>query len=98
MFVSNLTNSPLGIDGIQILKPREENRYVEDTEDLVDRVKRLEAVKLVAVKREEGLTKLAVTPVVTKATAKNKVTAKTVVVADPVVEVVDASAATTDTK
>ena len=57
MFVSNLSKAPLGIDGLIILKPKEEKRFVEDTEELVTRVKRLLNAGLVEVDFAEGLTK-----------------------------------------
>ena len=57
MFVTNLTNGRLGVDGIIHLGPREENRFLEDTPDLVARVKRLKQAKLVDVRFEEGLVK-----------------------------------------
>lgn len=57
MFVTNLAKHPLGVDGIIILDKEEQNRFIEDKKDLVQRVKRLEAVGLVTVSYEEGLTK-----------------------------------------
>ena len=57
MFVTNLTNGRLGVDGVIHLGPREENRFLEDTPDLVARVKRLKQAKLVDVRFEEGLVK-----------------------------------------
>ena len=57
MFVTNLAQHPLGVDGIIILKPGEQNRFIEETEDLVDRVKRLASVGLAQVRFEEGLVK-----------------------------------------
>jgi hypothetical protein len=57
MFVTNLTKSKLGIDGRVELRPGEENRFVEDTPDLVARVKRLKGAGLVTVKFDEGLVK-----------------------------------------
>lgn len=57
MFVDNLAQHPLGVDGIIILKIGEQNRYIEETEDLVARVKRLKDVGLVDVRFEEGLVK-----------------------------------------
>lgn len=58
MYVTNLTNNKLGINGYINLGPRETNRYINNKDtDLVARVLRLEAAKLVSVIREEGLTK-----------------------------------------
>jgi hypothetical protein len=57
MFITNLTRAPLGLDGAIILKPLEENRFVEDTEDNVSRAKRLVAAGLANVLFEEGLVK-----------------------------------------
>lgn len=57
MFVTNLASHPLGVDGIIILKPNEENRFIEETEDLVSRVKRLQNFGLVSAKYDEGLVK-----------------------------------------
>lgn len=57
MFVTNLANHPLGVDGIVILKPGEESRYIEETEDLVSRIERLKGVGLVTVEYEAGLVK-----------------------------------------
>jgi hypothetical protein len=57
MFVSNLAQHPLGVDGIVILKPGEQNRFIEETPDLVERVKRLESVGLATVRFEAGLEK-----------------------------------------
>lgn len=67
MFVTNLTNDRLGINGVVNLAPREVNLYVNDKDlDLVDRVVRLEAAKLVSVVRESGLVKTGITGKVIK--------------------------------
>lgn len=57
MFVTNLAKHALGIDGLVILNPGEQNRYIEDTDDLVDRAKRLASIGLVSISFEEGLVK-----------------------------------------
>lgn len=87
MFVTNLTNSPLGVDGIVILQPKAEMIFVEDTVDLTDRVSRLKLANLVTVSYEEGLVKTGfveaevpvvaeVAPAVVEAPAKTKRGAK----------------------
>ena len=57
MYVSNETKGPLGVDGVIILRPLEENRFVPDTQDYTERVQRLVNAKLARVSMEEGLTK-----------------------------------------
>ena len=57
MFVTNQTKGPLGIDGVIILRPQEENRFVPDTPEYKTRVQRLVEVNKASVSNEEGLTK-----------------------------------------
>lgn len=57
MYVTNLTKSRLGINGIINLAPEEVNRYIPDTPDLISRVGNLERAQLVSVVRENGKTK-----------------------------------------
>lgn len=57
MFVTNLTNGKLGVDGIIQLMANEQNRYIEETPDLVARVNRLKRAQLVTVSFDEGLVK-----------------------------------------
>lgn len=67
MYVTNLTNNKLGIDGRLNLAPREVNRYIDnENTDLVARVLRLESARLVSVIRETGLTKTGITGKVVK--------------------------------
>ena len=67
MYVTNLTNDRLGINGVVNLAPREVNLYIDNKDlDLVERVVRLEAAKLVSVVRESGLTKTGITGKVVK--------------------------------
>lgn len=61
MFITNLTKSPLGINGLINLAPFEVNHYINDKDkDLVARVVRLEAAKLISVIRTPGLTKVGI--------------------------------------
>ena len=53
MYVTNLTKSRLGINGIINLAPEEVNRYIP----LISRVGNLERAQLVSVVRENGKTK-----------------------------------------
>lgn len=57
MFVTNLKDFKVGVDGIIILKPSEENRFIPDTPDLTARVKRLVASNYVSAVFEDGLEK-----------------------------------------
>ena len=57
MYVTNLTARPVGIDGIIVLRPNEENRYIKDTGDLYIKVSKLVAANLVEVSKQPGLTK-----------------------------------------
>lgn len=58
MFITNLKNIPLGINGVINLAPHEVNRFIDDKDkDLVARVVRLEAANLISVVRKPGLTK-----------------------------------------
>ena len=57
MYVSNLTNRPVGVDGIITLRPNEENRYIKDTGDLYIKVSKLVSANLVAVSKQPGLEK-----------------------------------------
>ena len=67
MYDTNLTNDRLGINGVVNLAPREVNLYIDNKDlDLVERVVRLEAAKLVSVVRESGLTKTGITGKVVK--------------------------------
>ena len=67
MYVTNLRNAKLGINGVINLAPREVNRYIDDEDlDLVARVVRLEAANLVSVVREEGITKTGITGKIVK--------------------------------
>ena len=67
MFVTNLTNDRLGINGVINLAPREVNLYINNKDlDLVERVLRLEAANLISVVREKGLTKTGITGKVVK--------------------------------
>lgn len=67
MYVTNLTNDRLGINGVVNLAPREVNLYIDNKDlDLVERVVRLEAANLVSVVRESGLTKTGITGKVVK--------------------------------
>lgn len=58
MFVSNKTNRPIGVDGVVILRPNEQNRFVQDTPEFKTRVDRLLKADLVQVSYEEGLSKV----------------------------------------
>ena len=61
MFITNLTKSPLGVNGLVNLAPFEVNHYIDDKDkDLVARVVRLEAAKLISVIRTPGLTKVGI--------------------------------------
>lgn len=67
MYVTNLRNVKLGINGLINLAPKEVNRYIDNEDlDLVARVVRLEAANLVSVVREEGLTKTGITGKIVK--------------------------------
>lgn len=67
MYVTNLLNVKLGINGLINLAPKEVNRYIDNEDlDLVARVVRLEAANLVSVVREEGLTKTGITGKIVK--------------------------------
>ena len=57
MYVTNLTNRPVGVDGIITLRPNEENRYIKDTGDLYIKVSKLVTANLVSVSKQPGLTK-----------------------------------------
>ena len=57
MYVTNLTNRPVGVDGIITLRPNEENRYIKDTGDLYIKVSKLVSANLVAVSKQPGLSK-----------------------------------------
>ena len=57
MYVTNLTNRPVGVDGIITLRPNEENRYIKDTGDLYIKISRLVSANLVSVSKQPGLTK-----------------------------------------
>lgn len=61
MYVTNLTNKKLGINGALNLAPFEVNRFVNNKDkDLVARVVNLENANLVSVIREDGLTKVGI--------------------------------------
>ena len=67
MYVTNLTNKKLGVNGALNLAPYEVNHYVSDKDlDLVARVVRLEHANMVSVVREAGLTKTGITGKVVK--------------------------------
>ena len=94
MYVTNLTDRPVGIDGILVLKPYEENRYINDTGDLYIRVGKLCAAKLVSVSKQPGLVKEVPAEAVEEVIVETKPAAEPVVepviepepVAEPVVE------------
>lgn len=68
MFISNLHNAILGIDGRLNLAVGEVNHYIDDSDtDLVARIKQLESAKLVSVSTEQGLVKTGITGRVVKA-------------------------------
>lgn len=68
MFISNLHNATLGIDGRLNLAVGEVNHYIDDSDtDLVARIKQLESAKLVSVSTEQGLVKTGITGRVVKA-------------------------------
>lgn len=78
MFITNLTNARLGVNGIINLAPREVNRYIDNNDaDLVARVLRLESAKLVSVVREEGLEKTGIPAKVNKVVTPKATTTKT---------------------
>lgn len=85
MYVTNLTDRPVGIDGIIVLKPYEENRYINDTGDLYIRVGKLCAAKLVSVSKQPGLVKEVPAEAVEEVVFEDKVI-EAKPVADPVVE------------
>lgn len=58
MYVTNLTDRPLGIDNIIVLQPNEKNRYVNDTGDICKLISRLVKAKLIKVGKQMGLTKI----------------------------------------
>ena len=58
MFVSNKTDRPIGVDGVIILRPNEQNRFVQDTPEFKARVDRLVKAGLAQVSYEEGLSKV----------------------------------------
>lgn len=61
MYVTNLTNKKLGINGALNLAPFEVNRYVNNKDKgLVARVVNLENANMVSVIREEGFTKIGI--------------------------------------
>lgn len=67
MFISNLHNAILGINGRLNLAVGEVNHYVDDSDpDLVARIKDLENAKLIAVSNEPGLVKTGITGKVVK--------------------------------
>lgn len=73
MFITNLTNDRLGVDGLINLAPREVNRYIDDkNKDLVARVVLLEAAKLISVVRKPGLTKTGIPGNVVKTIGADK--------------------------
>ena len=57
MYITNLTNRPVGVDGIITLRPNEENRYIKDTGNLYIKVSKLVAANLVSVSKQPGLEK-----------------------------------------
>ena len=57
MFVTNKTNGPLGVDGVIILRPLEQARFVPDEDDYKKRVERLVKADLVSVDSADGLVK-----------------------------------------
>ena len=57
MFVTNKTNGPLGVDGVIILRPLEQARFVPDEDDYKRRVDRLVTANLVSVNDDAGLVK-----------------------------------------
>lgn len=68
MFISNLHNAILGIDGRLNLAVGEINHYIDDSNtELVARVKELESAKLVSVSNYPGLVKTGITGNVVKA-------------------------------
>lgn len=68
MFISNLHNAILGIDGRLNLAVGEINHYIDDSNtELVTRVKELESAKLVSVSNDPGLVKTGITGKVVKA-------------------------------
>lgn len=68
MFISNLHNAILGIDGRLNLAVGEINHYIDDSNtELVTRVKELESAKLVSISNDPGLVKTGITGNVVKA-------------------------------
>lgn len=99
MFVTNLTGKKLGINGRINLAANEVNRFIdnEDT-DLVARVLRLEAARLVSVVRENGLTKTGLTGRVVKTVGFDKDAVSTAPRTAGVAEVKEAPKAAAKTK
>lgn len=99
MFVTNLTGKKLGINGRINLAANEVNRFIdnEDT-DLVARVLRLEAARLVSVVRENGLTKTGITGKVVKTVGFDEGGASTAPRTAGVAEVKEAPKAAAKTK
>lgn len=99
MFVTNLTGKKLGINGRINLAANEVNRFIdnEDT-DLVARVLRLEAARLVSVVRENGLTKTGLTGRVVKTVGFDKAAVSTAPRTAGVAEVKEAPKAAAKTK
>ena len=83
MFVTNLRNFPLGVDGIIILKPNEEARFIEETPDLLARVKSLVSVGLATVSYDEGLEKTGAVGGVAEEAPKTELEVKNPVVENP---------------
>lgn len=73
MFVTNLKDVPVGLNGTVTLKPGEINRHIDDNNcDLVERAERLKAHGLVSIVYEEGLTKTGIPGKVVKTLGLNE--------------------------
>ena len=84
MYVTNLMEYPLGLDGRIILAPKEVDRWVsDDNKGLCQRARVLEKNSMVSINAEVGLDKTGGT---TKTEAKEPVAKETEVAAEPTAE------------
>ena len=84
MYVTNLMDYPLGLDGRIILAPKEVDRWIsDDNKGLCQRARVLEKNSMVSIKAEVGLDKTGGT---TKAKAKEEPVKETEVAVEPATE------------
>ena len=84
MYVTNLMDYPLGLDGRIILAPKEVDRWIsDDNKGLCQRARVLEKNSMVSIKAEVGLDKTGGT---TKAAAKETPVKETEVAVEPTSE------------